>query len=511
MMEDAPPPYSSHDEYPTPSEVAASQPIRNNVGQTQHDDDGHIYDDIHESEEHIDGHRVDGQGRDVEYRQEVDRRRIYPDALNQAAQNHARGIPEEHTAADNENRIEWFQNASYTFGGFIDIMHDKKKIPWGFLPYKLGLCIYFFVNVVYSIVAAAVQSDHLAYHLMYVWISLIGFVIELVVLIIVTTIKRFHKRHGDNRTTQRGNQQEQDHSKGRSVFADYVASSIGEFLIYPTLICVMYGFINERSWQFDNGIHVLNFLLLVYSVIMDALYMKFYVICLVIRVLRASYDKYDELLPPTEVKWQRYFTPVYLSIPLAIATALTHWLMTGIIGVRIYIDNFTPEMNDIASSIPDTGDYRVAPLTGCMIACTIYLPIVSWITYIIINKPWFYEVYFAISCSSLEATPGEDIWDKKLFAFIKDPLAYIAIVLLMAPFIVCATAAYLVDYDGSKYEVASSARDAIHTMGPLFIAVFLFSNLQAATTLMIVLIFVIITLVLCGLPICGVVYYKYWK
>ena len=180
----------------------------------------------------------------------------------------------------------------------------------------------------YSIVAAAVQSDRLAHHLMYVWISLIGFVIELVLLIIVTTIKRFYKRHGDNRTTQRGNQQEQDHSKGRSVSVDYVASSIGEFLIYPTLICVMYGFINERSWQFDNGIHVFNFLLLVYSVIMDALYMKFYVICLVIRVLRASYDKYDELLPPTEVKWQRYFTPVYLSIPLAIATALTHWLIT---------------------------------------------------------------------------------------------------------------------------------------------------------------------------------------
>ena len=93
-------------------------------------------------------------------------------------------------------------------------------------------------------------------------------------------------------------------------------------------------------------------------------------------------------------------------------------------------------MNDTNSSIPDTGDYRVSPFTGYMIGCTIYLPIVSWITYIIINKPWFYEVYFAISCSSLEATPGEDIWDKKLFAFIKDLLAYIAIVLLMAPFIV---------------------------------------------------------------------------
>ena len=103
-------------------------------------------------------------------------------------------------------------------------------------------------------------------------------------------------------------------------------------------------------------------------------------------------------------------------------------------------------------------------------------------------------MYSAISRLSLEVTPEGDIWDKKLFAFIKDPLAYIAIVFLMAPFIY-AMAAYLVDYDGSKYEVASSASDAIHTLGPLFIGVFLLSNLQAATTLMIVLIFVIITLV----------------
>ena len=446
MMDDPPPCYSSHDEYPTSSEVAAAattQPIRNPIGQTQHDD-GNTYDVINEFEEHTadghrrhgdghrrhgdghgrhddghrrhgdghgrhddghrrhgdghgrhdDGHRrhgdghgrhddghgihgdghgrhanrhvgdVDGQERHVEYRQ--DDMRIYPDALNQ---NHAAGIPEEHTAGDNANRIKRLQNA---FRGFIDIMHDQKKLPSkGFLPYKLGLCVYLFINVMYSIVAAAVQSDHLAYHLMYVWISLIGFVIELVVIIIAITRQCFHRRYVDNRATQRGNQQVQDYrSKVISVLVDYVISSIGEFLIYPTLICVMYGFINERSWQFDNGIQICNFLLLVYSVIMDALYMKVYVIWLVIKIVQASYAKYDEL---TEVEWQRYFTPVYLSIPLAITTALTHWLMTGIIVVRIYVDNFTPEMNDTDSGIPDTGDYRVTSLTGYMIACTIYV------------------------------------------------------------------------------------------------------------------------------------------
>ena len=174
-------------------------------------------------------------------------------------------------------------------------------------------------------------------------------------------------------------------------------SSLAEFLIYPTLICVMFGFINERGWQFDNGLSGCYFILFAYSVIIDAMYMKFYVIALVIRVLRATYVKYDQLAKPSTVtvEWKRYFTPVYLSIPYAIAMALTHWAMIAIIAVRIYVDNFTTYDEDTTK--PNTGDYRVAIFTRYMIACTIFLPIISWISYIVINKAWFYEIYSAIS------------------------------------------------------------------------------------------------------------------
>ena len=201
--------------------------------------------------EDVDGHRrhVDGQG-SVEHRQD-NRHRIYPDAIGSTS-------------------IEWYQNASYTFRGFIDIMYANKKPPLRFAQntiYKLGLCVYFFANLIYSIVAAAVQSDHLVHHTTYVWISFIGFVIEVVVI----SIKWYYERYDNNSATQRQSQQEKDHAKEISVLIDYVISSIGELLIYPTLICVMYGFINEGSWQFDNGIHVCNFLFLVYSLIMDGL------------------------------------------------------------------------------------------------------------------------------------------------------------------------------------------------------------------------------------------------
>ena len=127
----------------------------------------------------------------------------------------------------------------------------------------------------------------------------------------------------------------------------------------------MYGFINERAWQFDNGISGYNFILLVYSVIVDTLYMKFYVIFLVTRIVNTSHDRLS-------TEENRIFTPVRLTTLLVVGTGLTHSLMLAIIGVRIYVDNFTTKNNNINSNIPDTGDYRVTPFTGYMIACTIY-------------------------------------------------------------------------------------------------------------------------------------------
>ena len=417
------------------------------------------------------------------------------------------------------HRITGTQNASNSFSGLLDILHEQRKLPWNSIKnriYKLGLFIYYFVNFVYSIVALAVQKDHLAYHIVYIFICFTGFVFELIIMT-VNVKKCLIQSSGmerdtmQNRSNQIGhtnqpqqawttNQQVQDyHRKAKSVFLDYAVSSLGELLIYPILICNLYGVINERAWHFDNGISVCNFLLFLYSVIMDALYMKFYVTWLVvIRVVCASYVKYDELKQPTQVEWKRYFTPVYLSIPLAIMTVLTHWLMTGIIGVRIYVDNST------------AGDYRVAPLTGCMIACTIYLPIVSWITYIIINKVWFYEVYSAINQlgNGADCMPEQNTWDKKLFDFIHKYLSYIAAVFLLLPFILFSVGCYLPDYDSSQFEVASSARDAIQGLAPCFIILFLLSNIQAAICF-IILIIAFIILSLCGLPIlCGVCCYK---
>lgn len=285
-------------------------------------------------------------------------------------------------------RFEGKQNASNSFKGFLDVIYKEKKLPWSIvkkLIYKTGLLIYYLVNFIYSIIVTGVQGDHIGYHLVYLFISLIGLAYELTDVII--DIRKWVKQCKQNQIENLENQPRQGWTEGtvslesvesngqntsqhdddsvqpqeeitykkkvKRVFIDYVLHSLGEMLIYPTFICILYGFINEKAWQFSNGISAFYFLLFLYSVIMDAIYAKFYLIWLVIRIVRASFTKYDELRE-NELECTRFFTPVYLTIPFAILLAIVQWFMVGIIGARIYVDNFTPDY-DTGGIVPNSG------------------------------------------------------------------------------------------------------------------------------------------------------------
>lgn len=440
-------------------------------------------------------------------------------------------------------RFEGRQNASNSFKGFLDVIYDERKLPWESfvkqLMYKMGLLIYYMVNFIYSVIAIGVQGDHIAYHLVYLFISLIGLAYELtdVILDVRIQLKKKNKvQNAEDQPTEpteprqgwTGNMslasvesneqnapQDDDSSlspqeeisyrrKAKIVFKEYVLHSLGEMLIYPTFICILYGFINEKAWKFNNGISAFYFLLFLCSVVIDAIYTKAYLIWLVIRTVRASFTKYDEL-QQDELECTRFFTPVYLTIPFAILLAIVQWFMVGIIGARIYVDNFTPDY-DTGGIVPNSGDYKVAPYTLYMIFCVVYLPIASWVVYIRLNKFWFYEVYSLIN--QFNATPANYIWtlpsSMKLTAFLVDPVSYVVVIFLMVPFIVFTVGTYLPDYDNSDFEVESSARNAVQGLGPCFIIFFLLANLQASIIFTILVVIIIMILLYILITICAV-------
>lgn len=393
------------------------------------------------------------------------------------------------------SQFEGIENASNGFKGFIDILYELKMSPHSFskkIICKVALLIYYFTNFIYSIVAVSVQAEHFAYYLFYLFISLTGLIFEIIVLT-ADVKERMHPDApvqpeeiqpreawpADNEMSQTSYSH-----KAMCVLKDYVLLSLGEILIYPILICCLYGLINEKGWEFNNGISGCNFLFFLYSIAMDVLFIKSHGVLSVMRTLRAAYTQYDELIQPREIpEWQRYFTPVYLTIPFAVVTAVTQWLMIGIIGVRVYVDNFTPNRDD-TDIVPNTGKYKVSAFAGYMIGCCLCLPIFSSAAYILLNKLWFYEVFSLIHHSRIIrranlTTESRLVWNFKLFAFIRDPLAYFTVSILITLFIIFTVGTYLPDYNSSDFDVAPSARNAVDGLGACFIIFFIFSNIQA--------------------------------
>ena len=100
-----------------------------------------------------------------------------------------------------------------------------------------------------------------------------------------------------------------------------------------------------------------------------------------------------------------------------------------------------------------------------MIFCGFYLPVASVIVYLVLNRAWFID--------EIESKLA------KIFFFLFDPVAYIAVVFLMGPFIAFCVGTYLPDYDGSEFEVDPDARNAAQVLGFIFIIIFLLCNIRA--------------------------------
>ena len=77
---------------------------------------------------------------------------------------------------------------------------------------------------------------------------------------------------------------------------------------------------------------------------------------------------------------------------------LTQWFMIALIGIRIYADNLTAERNSSVNSSNKT-EYQhqeSSSYTAYMICCGWLLPVLSTIVYIVVNKYWFFQIFWSI-------------------------------------------------------------------------------------------------------------------
>ena len=420
------------------------------------------------------------------------------------------------TKDDMKNGFKGFRN--------FTLEKDLKRLPCQSnifkILYKVGLLIFYVIHFLYPMIALAITTEHVGYNVVCGIISLIGLIYELYELIpdLYHHIKIWKQKQNQitpeetNQSSSNGSvtviQSPKQKNEARDearfsyiqdakfVFKKFTIDSLGETLLYPSIICNLYGFINERGWEFDNAVGVINFLLLIYSLVMDAIYGKLFHVWVIQKLIRYSYAAYHEIVgkPKTLLdKLGVYFTPFALTVPFSVLIVLMQWFVLAIIGVRIYVDNFSQEKVEDTQQMhekPETGDYKAAPFTRYMIFCGAYFPFASTLVYILLNKYWYLEIYQVIS--------GNKNWkgyipvSVKWLAFLVDFKAYVAVILLVAPVIPFVIGAFLLDYDESDFEVEPEARAAAEILIICFSATFLLPNFQASIIFTIILIIILL-------------------
>ena len=339
------------------------------------------------------------------------------------------------------------------------------------LALDVGLFIYFFGIFIYSIVRFVIKQDPLGYNIVFIIVSLIGLAIEFLSL-----AYRLYKHYTKVEYSVTRKLEEflvLDEDANTDTLLELAFDVLKESLIYPSIICTMYGFINEKSWQFDNTLAGFHFSIFLFSLCYyDAVYTKLKYIWGVHKAFCSLYDEFDEAI-------ECCLSPLVFT-PHTLLLILIHWLILAIIGIRIYVDNFSTEIDQggmlatgnypVASyrmnvdnfstegNVSETGGYKVIPYTRYMIFCGIYLPVASVVVFIILSRAWFDD--------EIDSTC------EQLFCFFIDPVAYIAAIFSIIPFVAFCVGIFLPDYDSSKFEVDADARNAATILGILFIIAF---------------------------------------
>ena len=157
----------------------------------------------------------------------------------------------------------------------------------------------------------------------------------------------------------------------------------------------------------------------------------------------------------------RYMTPLVYTPVFVIFVIILQSSMLGLISVRIYIDNFKAETNItrngteyIEVTIPEDGTYHVNLYTWYTIIGGIVVPLLSIVTYFIINQYWLWQALhytgkqdssFVPKNTMIGSMSNQDKW----FIFAFDPLAWVSMGLLLSSFIAFCVFASGIDYDGT--------------------------------------------------------------
>ena len=152
------------------------------------------------------------------------------------------------------------ENVESVVKGKFDIPDNKYSFTIQLFTKSL-LFVYFLIQLIYPFIIIGVEQENYPYNLTCALISLLGLLSQL--FDIPDLVNLFQKLIGCIRARSYNEVKDLDtccscdHHKKCNFIKDgcsWFTENLSESLVYPALICNLMGFINERTWEFDEGL-----------------------------------------------------------------------------------------------------------------------------------------------------------------------------------------------------------------------------------------------------------------
>ena len=359
----------------------------------------------------------------------------------------------------------------------------KLRVCW-----KVSLLIFYIFQFLYPLITFLVDRHYVLYNLVCIAIGGFGFGLQLLELdqlyIDLKKLRQICKSGDyDSDESQRSNSDESGSSNSNETckckkqfckccpgaIRELASIALNEILLYATLICTIMGFINEKTWELRNFLSYIDCALLLYTIVMEAFVPRWYYLRWIWGFINKLLTEYFEARNMKKYVLScngmctRCVTPLRYTPIFVILVNILQISMLGSITVRVYADNFFAQTNTTRNGTeyieevmkPEEGTYHVNRYTWYTIAGGIVVPFLSIVTYFIINQYWLWQPLnytgqhtrgFVPQNTMIRSMTDADKWI--IFAF--DPIAWVAMILLLASFIAFCVFASGNDYNGES-------------------------------------------------------------
>ena len=343
--------------------------------------------------------------------------------------------------------------------------HVKLRVSW-----KLSLLIFYTFLLLYPLITFLVERQYVLYNLVCIAIGAIGFGLQ---------IFEFDQLYFDLKGICCGSGISENNETCKckvlcsrcncfpSEVNELISIFVNEILLYAAVVCTIMGVINERTWEFKSTLNYLDCILLVYSILMEILVPRLYYIRWITGAISKLLTEYfdarnmNKFVCSCSGMCSRYVTPLSYTPMFVILVIMLQFFMLVVISIRIYADNYFAKTKTTINGteyteetmIPEEGMYHVRRYTWYTIIGGIVVPLLSVVTYFIINQYWLWQPLQYTGQHTSGFVPqnsmiGTMSYADKLMIFAFDPIAWVAMILLLASFIAFCVFAGGSDYDG---------------------------------------------------------------